>query len=120
MCYGEQPPVELLLDSINGSLVVCYVKFNIKCISRTKSLTIGPKAVIVIEDEAAIPGWDDQDKTGVDSGNNEYQVSIGSLLLPIVSSLYKLQSTFHFFTTNLRSILSSFEHLLLIYLISTP
>jgi polynucleotide 5'-hydroxyl-kinase GRC3/NOL9 len=35
MCYGEQPPVNLLADTINGSLV----------------------AVVVIDDMAAIPGW---------------------------------------------------------------
>lgn len=35
ICYGEQPPADLLFDSINGSLV----------------------AVVVIDDMAAIPGW---------------------------------------------------------------
>jgi len=35
ICYGEQPPADLLADTINGSLV----------------------AVVVIDDIAAIPGW---------------------------------------------------------------
>lgn len=35
MCYGEQPPANLLADTINGSLV----------------------AIVVIDDMAAIPGW---------------------------------------------------------------
>ncbi|KAE9369520.1 hypothetical protein N431DRAFT_345755 [Stipitochalara longipes BDJ] len=35
ICYGEQPPANLLADTINGSLV----------------------AVVVIDDMAAIPGW---------------------------------------------------------------
>lgn len=40
LCYGEQPPASLLADTINGSLV----------------------AVVVIEDTAAIPGWDSQEQ----------------------------------------------------------
>ena len=35
ICYGEQPPVDLLADTINGTLV----------------------AIVVIDDMAAIPGW---------------------------------------------------------------
>jgi len=35
MCYGEQPPVDLLADAINGSLL----------------------AIVLIDDMAAIPGW---------------------------------------------------------------
>jgi polynucleotide 5'-hydroxyl-kinase GRC3/NOL9 len=38
LCYGEQPPPDLLLEAINGTLV----------------------AVVVIEDMAAIPGWDSE------------------------------------------------------------
>ncbi|RDW67980.1 hypothetical protein BP6252_09376 [Coleophoma cylindrospora] len=43
MCYGEQPPTDLLLDAINGSMV----------------------AIVVIDDMAAIPGWKvtDQEST---------------------------------------------------------
>ncbi|KAF4628973.1 hypothetical protein G7Y89_g9176 [Cudoniella acicularis] len=40
ICYGEQPPANLLADTINGSLV----------------------AVVVLEDLAAIPGWESQDQ----------------------------------------------------------
>ncbi|TVY57268.1 Polynucleotide 5'-hydroxyl-kinase GRC3, partial [Lachnellula suecica] len=40
ICYGEQPPAELLADTINGSLV----------------------SIVVIDDNAAIPGWDSKDK----------------------------------------------------------
>ena len=36
MCYGDQPPPSLLLEAINGSLL----------------------AIVVVEDMAAIPGWD--------------------------------------------------------------
>lgn len=43
MCYGEQPPPSLLLEAINGSLL----------------------AVVVVDDMAAIPGWnpDAEDST---------------------------------------------------------
>jgi len=44
MCYGEQPQAELLLESINGSLV----------------------AIVVIDDTSAIPGWDGQEEEGYD------------------------------------------------------
>ncbi|KAG0647163.1 Polynucleotide 5 -hydroxyl-kinase GRC3 [Hyphodiscus hymeniophilus] len=40
MCYGEQPPSDLLLESINGSVL----------------------AVVVLEDMAAIPGWQEQER----------------------------------------------------------
>ncbi|RDL32553.1 uncharacterized protein BP5553_09009 [Venustampulla echinocandica] len=48
LCYGEQPPANLLADAINGSLV----------------------AVVVIDDTAAIPGWDSQerDEDTIDDG----------------------------------------------------
>lgn len=48
MCYGEQPPPNLLLDSINGSLV----------------------AVVVIDDEAAVPGWRIEEQDGMDENEN--------------------------------------------------
>ncbi|KAH6682878.1 hypothetical protein B0J14DRAFT_574535 [Halenospora varia] len=41
ICYGEQPPANLLAETINGSLV----------------------AIVVIEDMAAIPGWTTQGQT---------------------------------------------------------
>jgi polynucleotide 5'-hydroxyl-kinase GRC3/NOL9 len=43
LCYGDQPPADLLLESINGSLV----------------------AIVVVDDMSAIPGWDAQDKMGI-------------------------------------------------------
>jgi len=44
MCYGEQPTADLLLESINGSLI----------------------AVVVLDDMAAIPGWDSPHDEDVD------------------------------------------------------
>jgi len=51
MCYGEQPPPPLLLEAINGSLV----------------------AVVVVDDMAAIPGWEaeNQDATNEESPDLE-------------------------------------------------
>ena len=50
MCYGEQPPPDLLLESINGSIL----------------------AVVVIDNIAAIPGWktDEQDTMDEDANPN--------------------------------------------------
>jgi polynucleotide 5'-hydroxyl-kinase GRC3/NOL9 len=44
MCYGEQPPPDLLLDSINGALV----------------------GIVIIEDAAAIPGWQADEENAMD------------------------------------------------------
>ncbi|KAE8450013.1 hypothetical protein EG329_007152 [Mollisiaceae sp. DMI_Dod_QoI] len=44
MCYGEQPPPDLLAETINGSLV----------------------AVVVIDDMAAIPGWSQSTQESVE------------------------------------------------------
>ncbi|KUJ14700.1 uncharacterized protein LY89DRAFT_783791 [Mollisia scopiformis] len=49
MCYGEQPPPELLVDTINGSLV----------------------AVVVIDDMAAIPGWSETRQDGTEDQHAE-------------------------------------------------
>jgi polynucleotide 5'-hydroxyl-kinase GRC3/NOL9 len=61
MCYGEQPLANLLADSINGSLV----------------------AVVVIDDMAAIPGWEtearesaDYDEESESVGDQPYDVAI--------------------------------------------
>lgn len=43
LCYGEQPPPGLVVDTINGSLV----------------------AIVVIDDMKAIPGWDMKEKEGL-------------------------------------------------------
>ena len=49
MCYGEQPPPDLLLESINGSLL----------------------AVVVLDDMTAIPGWQtEDDKFPSEDGNS--------------------------------------------------
>jgi polynucleotide 5'-hydroxyl-kinase GRC3/NOL9 len=47
MCYGEQPPPDLLFDSVNGSLV----------------------GIVVIDDTSAIPGWE------VNNGTNKEESS---------------------------------------------
>lgn len=49
MCYGEQPPADLLAETINGSLV----------------------AIVVIDDMAAIPGWDDNQAEHIGSDANQ-------------------------------------------------
>jgi polynucleotide 5'-hydroxyl-kinase GRC3/NOL9 len=48
MCYGEQPPPDLLLDSINGALV----------------------GIVVIDDVAAIPGWQTEEQDAMDENND--------------------------------------------------
>ena len=53
MCYGEQPPANLLADSINGSLL----------------------AVVVIDEMAAIPGWKAEEQDSVDE--DEVSESVG-------------------------------------------
>lgn len=48
MCYGEQPPPDLLAETINGSLV----------------------AVVIIDDMAAIPGWSQTTQEDHDSSSD--------------------------------------------------
>lgn len=48
ICYGEQPPASLLTDALNGSIV----------------------SVVVVDDMAAIPGWESQEKKGMPTTPN--------------------------------------------------
>jgi polynucleotide 5'-hydroxyl-kinase GRC3/NOL9 len=54
MCYGEQPPPSLLLEAINGSLV----------------------AVVMVDDMAAIPGWETEDQAPTDEDPSDPDPSI--------------------------------------------
>jgi polynucleotide 5'-hydroxyl-kinase GRC3/NOL9 len=51
ICYGEQPPANLLADTINGSLV----------------------AVVAIDDMAAIPGWNSEEDNSKSSMGSIYK-----------------------------------------------
>lgn len=66
MCYGEQPPPDLLLESINGSLL----------------------AIVVIDDKAAIPGWEAEEQDITDEGlssqsNQPYPMDTGDTELRV-------------------------------------
>jgi len=58
ICYGEQPPADLLADTINGSIL----------------------SVVVIEDMTAIPGWDAEIKDSLheDAQTDDAQTSDAS------------------------------------------
>ncbi|KAL3426282.1 hypothetical protein PVAG01_03073 [Phlyctema vagabunda] len=59
MCYGEQPPADLLTDAINGSLV----------------------AIVVIDDKVAIPGWEDEEKGSTSSDVHNYRSELEDVSL---------------------------------------
>jgi polynucleotide 5'-hydroxyl-kinase GRC3/NOL9 len=65
MCYGEQPPPSLLLESINGSLL----------------------AVVVLDDMAAIPGWEREERDNIekDTYNDQpYPMDMGDTELRVL------------------------------------
>jgi polynucleotide 5'-hydroxyl-kinase GRC3/NOL9 len=55
LCYGEQPPPSLVVDTINGSLV----------------------AIVVIDHMKAIPGWNLKEREGFPNEPTEYRDSDG-------------------------------------------
>jgi len=75
ICYGEQPPAELLVDTINGSIL----------------------SVVVIEDMAAIPGWDAEIKDSLheDTQTDDVQTSDTSLQDPELRSFVEKDEPQH-------------------------